>query len=434
MLNNYICALDVGSSKLAAVVAGVKRKHITGIFLETVPVRGVKKGTIIDSIDLIGSISRLLKNLKAKSGINIKFIYTNISGLDIATKHSRAIMPLAERGNKVITSQDIHKANEQALILGASLDEEIIHSIPSGYAIDSHSNILNPVGLYSHRLEVDLYLVCAKSSSIQSLTRAVNQAGYEIKDLFFSGIATSRVVFEKELTGGINPVRKDASGYMNFSKGVNILCDIGSDITELLVFKDSMLKDIQILAFGGNDLTKALCDELKIPPDLAEDVKISYGSVGDYNQIKEDKEILVKKSNSYKPIKQKLISQTVTSKAESMCKSIMEAVEKSTSCEKINNFTVTGRTVLLDGFLETLENYLGVSCKLGRIVNPDMVSLVNKDNALSGQKYLTYVTCLGIILEALYPRQFEPSPVPLPTGNPILKAINKVKEIYQEYF
>ena len=127
MLNNYICALDIGSSKIAAAVAEIKRKRISNIFFDSIPSKGVKCGIIVDSIDLVSSISKLMKNLKVKSGIKIKFLYANISGQDIVTKHSQAIVPLAERGNKVITRQDLQRVNEQARILGSGLEEEIIH-------------------------------------------------------------------------------------------------------------------------------------------------------------------------------------------------------------------------------------------------------------------------------------------------------------------
>ena len=138
----------------------------------------------------------------------------NRSFQNILTKHSHAIIPLAERGNKVITSTDIASANEQARILGSSLEEEIIHVIPSSYSIDSKNNVINPVGLYSHRLEADLFLICAKLSSLQSLSRAVSQAGYEIKNLSFSGLATSRAVFSKEEEGLLRNVEHQILFYL----------------------------------------------------------------------------------------------------------------------------------------------------------------------------------------------------------------------------
>jgi len=418
MRGNYICAVDISSSKVSAAVAEIKKRRINSLFFETQsPAKGIKKGAIVDSIDLSGSISRTLKKLKAKSGINIKFIYTSVSGLDIVTKHSRAIIPLAERGNKVITLSDILKVNEQARILGSSLEEEIIHQIPQNYVIDSNSNILNPLGLYSHRLEVDLYLILAKLSFIQSLNQAVNQAGYEIKDLFLSGLATSQAVFNREL-----------------KEGLTILCDIGSDITELLLFKDGILKDVKVLSVGGDALTIGLCEKLKIPFDLAEDLKISYGSVSDYSQMHKDKEILIKQNNAYKSINQRLVSEILSPKSKLICQTIRAAVEKIVPCQEVNNFVTIGGTVLLEGFLEMLEKSLGISLKLGRITNPDIISWVNKDNSILGQRYLTYITCLGIICQALYRPKPEIIPDYQPTQNPILNTINKFKEIYQEYF
>jgi cell division protein FtsA len=264
---------------------------------------------------------------------------------------------------------------------------------------------------------VDLYLICGKLSSIQTLTRTINQAGYEIKDLFFSGIASAEAIFNQD-----------------FKKGVNIFCDIGSDIIELLLFDSGILKNIDILPIGGDDLTWQLSEILKIPFELAEDIKRSYGSIGDYSEPSLDKEILLKKDNIYKPIKQKVITEIVTSKSKLICQTIKEAQEKIIPSEKVDNFIACGRMVFLEGFLETLENSLGISVKIGKINNPEIVSFVSQNDALSGQKYLTYVTSLGIICQALHTRPQGIFGVTPPQHNPILKTINKVKEIYQEYF
>jgi cell division protein FtsA len=416
MLSSYICAVDIGSSKIAAVVAETKGKHFSNIYFESIPSKGVKRGVIVDSIELMGCVGKALKNLKAKSGINIKYVYANISGQDITTKHSRAIIPLAERGNKVITLYDIRRVNEQARILGSSLEEEIIHQIPFGYSIDSAENVVNPLGLYSHRLESDLYLICAKLSSIQSLGRVINQAGFEIRKLFLSGIATSKVVF--------NP---------GLRLGLNIFCDIGSDITEILIFKDGVLKDIEILELGGNDMTRELEAQLKITYDLAEDVKRSYGAASDPSHINEEKEILVKKDSSYKPIKHKLVAEIINSKTKSICQEIKEAVGRKTDAGIADNFITAGRTILLEGFLEALENTLGIPVKIGRISDPALAPLINSD-LLSGQKYLIYLTCLGMISRLSREEEFMILPANMANRNLLSKAINRFKEVYQEYF
>jgi cell division protein FtsA len=418
MLNNYLCALDIGSSKLAVCLAQTRKGQIRSIFFDSVPSKYVKAGIIVDGIGLVGAIGRLLGNLRSKSGINIKYLSVNISGRAIVTKHSRAIIPLAERGNKVINVSDIQMVNEQARILGSSLEEEIIHQIPCSYTIDARSNVANPLGLYSHKLEADLYLICAELSSVQSLSRVINQSGYEIKDLYFSGLASSKAVFN------LNELKN----------GINIFCDIGSDITELLIFYNGILKDVEILSLGGNDLTLSLCEELKIPLELAEEIKIAHGVIGEPQHIPEDKEILVKKSGLYKPIKQRLVSEIVSAQAKVICTSLKNAIEKKVSSYEIDNFVVVGRAILLEGMIETLENVLSIPVKLGKINEPRLLSLVKENNSLSGRKYLNFLTCLGMVCAAL---QEEPAGIlrgHQTTKNLLLKALHRFKDVYQEYF
>jgi len=330
------------------------------------------------------------------------------------------VIPLAERGNKVITISDVEKANEQAKVLAANLEEEIIHQIPVGYTIDSRSHILNPLGLYSHRLETDLLLICAKLSSIESLSRSVSQAGYDIKKLYFSGLATS----------GIS-VRSD-----EFKHGLNVFCDIGRDITELLIFNDSVLKDIVILTLGGDDITLHLAQEFKLPYDLAEDTKKKYGCAADSLRIEEGKEILIKRGSGYRPLSQRAVCELISSKTKSMCQGIKDALIQKLDTAEIDNFVTVGRAILLEGFLEMLENTLGTRVKIGRIPPENSNDLEQVCDELSGQRYLNFITSLGEAYNAIEVKS-QPS---MPQGDPsagknaVIRFIDRAKEVYEEYF
>lgn len=418
MINNYICALDIGSSKLVAAAALIKKGRIAQIFLENEPSRGIREGVIVDSVELVSALSRLMRKLRGTSGLKIKSVFANVSGQDIVTKHSYSVIPLAERGNKVISIFDMEKVNDQARILGSSLEEEIIHQIPFAYGIDSKKDIVNPLGLYSHRLEVDLFLVCAKISSLQALNRLVHQSGYDLKEVFLSGIASSCAVFNQD-----------------FKTGVNVFCDIGSDISELLIFKDGALKDIRLLRLGGDMLTQELSRSLNISLELAEDLKRTHAAVGNYEDIEEDKEILIKKDNLYKPIKQKLAAQITTDKTKAICEMIKVEAGKSLSLNEVSNFVVAGRSVLLEGFLEMLESTLGIPVKLAKLGHPQLLSLAGSNELLSGHKYLTYLTALGLICQALRVEELPQfSAVVESSRNPVSRLISRAKEVYQEYF
>lgn len=418
MLNSYICSVDIGSSKIAASAALVSNKRVSNIYFESVPCKSLKAGAVIDAVSLVGSLDKVLKQLKVKSGIKIKSIHINVSGSEIVTKHSFGVIPLAERGNKVITLNDVQRVNEQALLLAANLEEELINHIPVSYSIDSRKGILNPLGLYSHRLETDLYLISVKLGFMQNIGRIVNQAGYEISTITFSGLASARAVFDKAL-----------------EHGQNVLCDIGSDVTELLIFSEGTLCDIIILPLGGDMITQELSDALKIPLDLAEETKCLHGKVADTGSIGEDNQVLIKKDDIYKAFGKKLICELVTRQSRIICEAIKENLCKKTDLGKINNFICIGRTILLEGFLEALENTLGIRVKIGRIADPDLTAKICANDELSGQKYLNYITSLGIIAQNLKDNQQKLLSNQQPQGsNPLFKALNRIKEVYEEYF
>ena len=418
MMKGYICAVDIGSAKISACVAGIKQRRITEIFVERMPSKGLRRGSVVDATSLIACVEKILKKLKTKSGIPIKSVYLNISGEDIVTKHSKAILPLAERGNKVITLSDIQKVREQARILGSSLEEEIIHQIPFKYAIDAKSNILQPLGLYSHKLEVDLYLICAKIASFQNLMRVINQSGYDVKKIFFSGIATSRAVFTLQ----------------SLKDGINLLCDIGNDITELVLFNEGLLEGVEIIQTGGSKLNEELAKSLDIPLELAEEVKKSCAIPADINSIDEEKEILIKKDNIYKPIKQKVVAEMLKAKAKEISQEIKAKVETYIPVTHIKRFVVTGNTVLLDGLLELLEEALGIRVELGRINNQEIAHLLNQEVAASGQKSLDYLTCLGMLAAVMNGEESLVVPASKPSGNFFVNTLERAKEVYQEYF
>jgi cell division protein FtsA len=417
MRKNYICGLDIGTSKIAACAAEIKKGKVSELFFESQESKGVRKGSVVDSIELVEVIGKVLKALKTRSGINIKSVYANIAGQDVITKHSRAIIPLAERGNKVINSLDVDNVIAQALILGSTIEDEVIHQIPYSFTVDNKTEITNPVGLYGHKLEVDLYLVCAKLSSVQTISYAIHQAGYDVKEILLSGLATSEAVFDEKL-----------------KTGSNIVCDIGYDITEIIFFKDGFLRDIKILPVGGSDLTRALQEGLNIPFELAKDIKISYGSLDERELLDDDNQILVRNDNAYQPIKKKQVADILNAKTKSICLYLKDNVEKTVPLNEISHFELTGRTILQEGFLEMLEADIGIPLELARIRDPQLAPIVNNNTALSGRKYLTYATALGLLCKELYNYTPKSLSTPKLSRNPLTKALNKLKEVYLEYF
>ncbi|MDD5610034.1 MAG: cell division FtsA domain-containing protein [Candidatus Omnitrophica bacterium] len=419
MKNNFICAVDLGSSKLSAIVCVFnKQGKIIDMSMESAPSRGIKGGRIVDFSDLSSNLESLLKKLEKAQGSRIKEFYTNVSGNEISTAHSRAIIPLAERGNRVITDADIFRVKEQARILGTSLQEEIIHEIPFGYIVDTDNFCSDPRELYAHRLEIDLYLIYAKLSHIQSLTRMAHQLGFSIKGIFYSGLISAKLALGESIR-----------------RATDIFCDIGADMTDLVFFKNNILQSLQVLPIGGDEITSAIARGLSIPFELAEEIKRSSAVIGKPEDLPAGKEVMVNKGSNYMPIKQREISRIATESAAGMCRQIKEAIDKVAPANTINNLFISGRTVIQEGFLEKLEEVTGIPTRLVRIPGHLFINNeIHNELTSSYMKMLTYLNAFGLVTHAAESTQENNILRQVPTLKPLSGVINKVKQVYQQYF
>src|SRR5205085_9966372 len=96
------------------------------------------------------------------------------------------------------TSQDIKKVHYQARLLGVNMEEVVIHDFPQYYKVDDANMALNPVGLYARKLEVQSLLLVAKNTLIKNITKAINQAGFDVMELVLSSIASADVALSAD--------------------------------------------------------------------------------------------------------------------------------------------------------------------------------------------------------------------------------------------
>lgn len=417
----YICGLDIGSSKIAGCLGAVKGGRLTNLFWDSIPASGISRGQCQDFGNLTNSLTQILKNLKVKSGAKIKSIYLAISSQNISVKHSQAVIALAEGGNRAVTKRDIQNVNQQARILSSSLEDEIIYTKPQGYAIDGESQVMNPLGLYGHQLKVDLYLISAKVSYINTIVEAINRLGLHLNDITLSGLAVGQAVL-----GG------------NKQEGLNILCDIGKDLTQILIFNEAGLRHYQVINYGGDNLTDNLSQKLKVSYPLAEEVKISHGRVQN-NLDLQDREIIIKKGPSYTTLSQNMIIDILSRGSRNIAEAVHNAIKPPiliispslSPCKP--TLYVCGRSACLEGFLEMLEVVMGMPVKMARLSNSSLLAPLLRRRIFSGEPVLNYLACLGLIANAIdFPHKKEYSHYSL--HNLLSCIADKVKQVYHEYF
>src|SRR3989338_5634442 len=282
---NFV-GLDIGSQGVKAALMRIDeagQSQLTGVY--EAKTSGYRKCSVSDIGELTECIHATLNGLSQSTGVKIKEVILGIDGNLIEKRLSNAIIPLTDRGNKVVTSQDIKKVHYQARLLGVNMEEVVIHDFPQYYKVDDANMALNPAGLYARKLEVQSLLLVSKNTVIKNLTKAVNQAGFDVMELALSSIVSAEVV--------LNADQK--------REGV-VLVDIGSGLTDIVIFKDGLLRYLENIPIGGENVTRAIAEKLDLAFDLAEDIKQSY-AVATGVESNTEEEILVKREDGYVPIK-----------------------------------------------------------------------------------------------------------------------------------
>ncbi|MFH1655104.1 MAG: cell division protein FtsA [Candidatus Omnitrophota bacterium] len=405
--HRQICAIDIGSSKIISVLAKVNRKaRLDSFHIEEAASSGIDNGRVSDVSALADSIQNVIQALKNKTKATINQAVININGNNISCRHSKATVPIVERGSKIISARDIDKVKRQARLLGLNLEEQVVHEFAQNYSIDNYGEVKNPLGLYGRKISVDLYLIISKTNYIDNILEALNQAGIEVRSLVFSGLASSLAVLNNE----------------EMEKGC-ILIDIGADLTELLVFKDGSLKLIENLPIGGNRITQSIASKLNISFELAEELKKSY-AIAIKDEVKEDEEILVKKVSTYSPIKKRLIADACQQPINKLITMIKEKIDKIPFKDQIaGGVIITGGGSLLHGLLELIELKIGMPTRLGKVRNISLVSSKNPQ----------YSCAIGLVYYFI--NNYLAKRSLLKQGSNFLGLLSeRLKYLYQEYF
>ena len=232
-----ITGLDISSSKISAValeLSGAGRSAI--LAYESRPSSGVSKGVFTNMAEASNSVANVLAKLGEKTARRPDNIYANISGESIRGERSKGMIPLSSRGREV-TNADMERCINAASTIRLTFDRDIIHRVVLNFSIDDQPGIKNALGLYASRLYCEMYMITANLNQIQNLYKCVNDAGYDLKEVVYSGIADSASLLDEE----------------EIEEGV-ALVNIGASITELSVFFAGALNFTDVFCVGANDI------------------------------------------------------------------------------------------------------------------------------------------------------------------------------------
>ena len=232
-----ITGLDISSSKISAAALEILDTTVSRILAyESQPSKGVFRGSIIGLDEASNSVAKVLTRLEEKISKYPGNIYVNCSGNTVSGEKSRGMIPLSSRGREV-TRSDMDRCVNAAGTIRLPFDREIMHRIILNYSIDDQPSIKDPLGLYASRLSCEMYMITAGINHIQNIYKCVDNAGYDIRGIVYSGIADGTSLLEDEWK----------------EEGV-LLLNIGASLTELSIFSGGSLSAIGIIPIGASDI------------------------------------------------------------------------------------------------------------------------------------------------------------------------------------
>ncbi|HHH13670.1 MAG TPA: cell division protein FtsA, partial [Thiolapillus brandeum] len=254
---NIIVGLDIGTSKVVAIVGEVKVDgEIEIIGIGTHPSHGLKKGVVVNIESTVQSIQRAVEEAELMSGVEIDSVYAGIAGSHVSSLNSHGIVGI---NDGEVSPSDVERVIDAARAVPIPADQRILHILPQEFIIDGQEGIHEPVGMSGVRLEVQVHMVTGAVSAAQNIIKCVRRCGLEVQDLILEQIASSYSVLDDE------------------EKELGVcLVDIGGGTTDIAVFAGGSIRHTAVIPIAGDQVTNDIAVALRTPTHHAEEIKLKY--------------------------------------------------------------------------------------------------------------------------------------------------------------
>ncbi|HEC31119.1 MAG TPA: cell division protein FtsA, partial [Deltaproteobacteria bacterium] len=342
-----IVGLDIGTTKICAVVGEVGADGVNIVGVGTYPSIGLRKGVVVDIESTVNSIRKAVEEAELMAGCEISEVYVGIAGGHISSFNSHGVIAIK---NQEVTEQEIERVLDAAQAFAIPFDREIIHIVPQEYIIDDQDGIQNPLGMSGVRLEVKVHIVMGAVSSAQNIVKCCNRAGLNVANIVLESIASSEAVLGRE----------------ELQLGVALI-DFGGGTTDLAIFSDNSIRHTAVLAIGGNNLTHDIALGLRTPMEQAERIKRRYGcalaSMIDRNETIEVPSVAGRKP---RVLSREILGEILEPRVEEIFALINREILKSGYAELLaSGLVVTGGSSLLPGIPELAEQVMDMPVRLG---------------------------------------------------------------------
>ena len=372
MAEEIIVGLDIGTTKICAVVGEIRPDAIEIIGIGSHPSEGLRKGVVINIEKTVNSIKEAIEEAETMAGCEISSVYAGIAGGHIKGFNSHGVIALKERE---VTRKDIDRVIEAASAVAIPMDREVIHVLTQEFIVDEQDGIIDPLGMAGVRLEAKIHIVTGAVTSAQNIIKCANRAGLDVCDIVLQSLASSEAVLSEE----------------ERNLGVALI-DFGGGTTDMAVFSRGTIKHTSVLALGGDNLTYDISIGLRTPRVEAEKIKIKYGcALSSMIGIDETLEVPGVGGRQARVLSRQILGEILEPRVEEILTLIHHDLVLSGHEEMINSgVVITGGSAELQGIPEMAEQIFDSPARTGYPQSiSGLVEVVNKP---------MYATAVGLVI------------------------------------
>jgi cell division protein FtsA len=370
-MKKKIAAIDIGTTKVCTVMGVLDSSsglRVLGVGIA--PSHGIEKALIADASKAKESIRASIRKAEVMAGYKLDSAYIGVTGRHISSMNSKGTIAIT-RSDMMVKSEDLKRALDVALNIKIPPEQNILHVIPRSYYLDGH-DVQNPVGMNGNELQIEVHLITASTASVQNLTKIIKGLGVNIEDLVLEPLASAEAVLaEEEKQAGV------------------LIADIGGGTTDLAIIKDGSIYHTSVLPAAGHQITTDISAGLGLPYELAEQMKIKYGTLLP-TQENEDPDRTVGENGAN--VSFRALCDIMQARTEEIVRLIMLDLPG----EKASNLipaglVITGGCANIPGIVETAERITKLPVRIGTPISLNGVSIGELANP-------AYATSVGLIL------------------------------------
>jgi cell division protein FtsA len=349
---NMIVGLDIGTSKIVAIVGSVgERGEIEIIGTGSYPSSGLKKGVVVNIEATVNSIQRAIEEAELMAGCSIHSVYAGIAGSHIRSLNSHGIVAIRDRE---VQELDVDRVLDAARAVAIPADQEILHVLSQEFIIDNQEGVHEPIGMSGVRLEAKVHLVTCAANAAQNIKKCIRRCGLEVEDIILEQLASSSAVLtedEKQL-------------------GV-ALVDIGGGTSDIAIYTEGAIRYTGVIPIAGDQVTNDIAMALRTPTPHAEELKIKYAcALAKLARPEETVKVPSVGEREARDLSRQSLAEVVEPRYDELFTLIQAELRRSGFEELIAaGVVLTGGTSKMEGVVELAEEIFHMPVRIGTPVN-----------------------------------------------------------------